>query len=55
MPVNLAKEFLKSVHIEALFSEHICLNFVHLFLFSAGTNQEGYYSKAAPEASINLP
>ena len=33
----------------------VCLNFEHLFHFSAGTNQDGYQSKVAPEAYINLP
>ena len=56
MPVNLVKEFLKSVHTEAMFSEHICQNFEHLFHFSAGINQDGYLkSKVAPEDYINLP
>ena len=41
MPVNLAKEFLKSNHTEAMFSEQ-SQNFEHLFHFSAGTNQDGY-------------
>ena len=56
MPVNLAKELLKSDHTEALFLEHICLNFEHLFHFSGGSNQDGYFkSKVASEAYINLP
>ena len=55
MPVNVAKEFLKSDHTEAFFLEHGCLNFDHLFHFSSGTNQDGYYSKVAPEAYINQP
>ena len=33
----------------------VCLTFEHLFHFSAGTNQDGYVSKVAPEAYINLP
>ena len=33
----------------------ICLNFGHLFHFSASTNQDDYQSKRTQDAYINLP